>query len=100
MTRNHFPANYADIVSSMLESTGVTGAEAWERVEVPGDGDSVESKTRSGPDLNIGAALVFHVMREQDALDTSDRLTRMLPDDACIGAYQLLCELRSESLKR
>ena len=38
-------------------------------------------------------------MREQDALDASDILSRAFGDQAQIGAYQLLCELRAESLK-
>lgn len=92
------PADYSRILSAMLEPTGVTGAEAWQRVEVPGDSASIEAKTRVERDRVIGAAMVFHVMREQDALETSDRLVRALGENAQIGAYQLLCELRNESL--
>jgi hypothetical protein len=66
---------------------------------VPDDAASVESKYRIGPDDDIGAALIFHVMREQDALDASDILSRAFRDQARIGAYQLLCELRRESLE-
>lgn len=94
------PDDAAQMQAALLEPTGVTGAEIWEAVEVPDTGATVESKYREGPDEVIGAALIFHVMREQDALDASDILSRAFGDDAQIGAYQLLCELRAESLKQ
>lgn len=93
------PDDTAEIQSTMLRATGVTGSEAWQAVEVPDAAATVESKYRVGPDEVIGGALVFHVMREQDALDTCDELSRALGDQAQIGAYQLLCELRAESLQ-
>ena len=93
------PDDAAQIQSALLQATGVTGAEAWQAVEVPAAGATVESKYRDGPDEAIGAALIFHVMREQDALDTCDLLFQALGDQAKIGAYQLLCELRTESLQ-
>ena len=93
------PADTADLQAALLNSTGVTGAEAWEAVEVPAEADSVESKYRISRDELIGAAMIFHVMREQDALDASDILSRAFGEEAQIGAYQLLCELRRESLE-
>ena len=93
------PDDAAQMQDALLNATGVTGAETWEAVEVPGDGDSVESKYRISRDELIGAAMIFHVMREQDALDASDILSRAFGDQAQIGAYQLLCELRRESLE-
>lgn len=95
---NKLPDDVAETQSALLKATGVTGAEAWQAVEVPNAETTVESKYRDGPDEAVGAALVFHVMREQDALDTCDMLSRALGDQAQIGAYQLLCELRAESL--
>lgn len=93
------PDDAAQMQDALLNATGVTGAETWEAVEVPGDGDSVESKYRISRDDVIGAAMIFHVMREQDAIDASDILSRAFGDQAQIGAYQLLCELRRESLE-
>ncbi len=93
------PGDAARIQSALLKATGVTGSEAWQAVEVPDSGATAESKHRVGADETIGAALVFHVMREQDALDTCDLLYQALGDHAQIGAYQLLCELRAESLQ-
>ncbi len=93
------PEDAADLQAALMSSTGVTGAEAWEAVDVPVEADSVESKYRISRDEVIGAALIFHVMREQDALDASDILSRAFGDQAQIGAYQLLCELRRESLE-
>ncbi len=92
------PDDAAQIGDALMMATGVTGVELWQAVEVPGEGETAESKLRGGPDEAIGAAMVFHVMREQDALDASDVLSRAFGDEAQIGAYQLLCELRSESL--
>ena len=94
------PDDAAQIQSTLLSATGVTGAEMWQAVEVPGSSTTAESKFRDGPDETIGAALIFHVMREQDALDVSDALSRAYGDRATVGAYQLLCELRNESLKK
>ena len=93
------PDEVERILNDLLRATGVTGAESWQSVAVPGASDSVESKQRTEPDASIGAALVFHVMREQDALDTCDALMKLLDQPAKVGAYQLLCELRHESLK-
>lgn len=93
------PDDATQLQEALLGSTGVTGAETWEAVEVPAEEDSVESKYRISRDEIIGAAMIFHVMREQDALDASDILSRAFGDQAQIGAYQLLCELRAESLK-
>ncbi len=95
---SRLPQDAAGIQASVMQATGVTGAEAWQQVEVPNDSDTNESKHRVGADEKIGAALVFHVMRLQDALDASDTLSAALDDNAQVGAYQLLCELRSESL--
>jgi hypothetical protein len=92
------PEDVAQLQEALMSSTGVTGAESWEAVEVPEAVDSVESKYRISRDETIGAAMIFHVMREQDALDASDILSRAFGDQAQIGAYQLLCELRAESL--
>jgi hypothetical protein len=92
------PQNASQIQVAVMEATGVTGAESWQQVELPDNGATNESKHREGPDEKIGAALVFHVMRVQDALDTADMLSAALDESAQIGAYQLLCELRSESL--
>jgi hypothetical protein len=94
------PNDAAEIRDTLMKVTGVTGAEMWQAVAVPGTPTTVESKLRDGPDETIGAAMVFHVMREQDALDTSDVLSGAFGDQAQIGAYQLLCELRNESLKK
>jgi hypothetical protein len=91
------PENAAQIQSTIMESTGVTGSESWQQVEVPDAGSTNESKHRDGPDQKIGAALVFHVMRVQDTLDATDALSAELGESAQIGAYQLLCELRSET---
>lgn len=91
------PADSERIQADLMKGTGVTGAESWEQVDVPISGDTNESRHRVGPDQTIGAAMVFHVMRLQDALDTSDQLSATLGEDAEIGAYQLLCELRSET---
>lgn len=96
---DNLPEDAAEIQDALLQATGVTGAEAWRAVEVPDSAATVESKYRGGHDETIGAALVFHVMREQDALDTCDRLSLALGDQAQIGAYQLLCELRTDSLQ-
>ncbi len=96
---NKLPDDAAEIQGALLQASGVTGSEAWQAVEVPDAGATVEAKYRDGPDEAIGAAIVFHVMREQDALDTCDELSRALGDQAQIGAYQLLCELRAESLR-
>ena len=91
------PQDAAQIQATVMETTGVTGSESWQQVHVP-DGDAtIESKHRDGPDQKIGAALLFHVMRVQDALDASDTLSAALGEGVQIGAYQLLCELRSES---
>ncbi len=94
------PDDAAQIRDALLIATGVTGAEIWQAVEVPGAPVTAESKLRDGPDETIGAAMVFHVMREQDALDVSDVLSRAFGDQAQLGAYQLLCELRNESLQK
>ncbi|NIO42251.1 MAG: hypothetical protein GTO41_20115 [Burkholderiales bacterium] len=96
---SELPEDAAELQTALLKSTGVTGAEAWESVEVPGAGESVESKYRISPDEAIGAALIFHVMREQDALDASDILSRAFRHEVQIGAYQLLCELRAECVE-
>ncbi len=93
------PDDAVQIRDALLMATGVTGAELWQAVQVPGTPVTAESKLRDGPDQTIGAAMVFHVMREQDALDTSDVLSRAFGDRAQVGAYQLLCELRNESLR-
>jgi hypothetical protein len=94
---DELPQDAAAIQAAVMETTGVTGSESWQRVDVPDDGDTNESKFRDGPDQRIGAALVFHVMRVQDALEATDALSAALGEGAQIGAYQLLCELRSES---
>ena len=91
------PQDAAAIQAAVMETTGVTGSEAWQRVDVPDDGATNESKFRDVPDQKIGAALVFHVMRVQDALEATDALSAALGEGAQIGAYQLLCELRSET---
>ena len=91
------PEDTEQIQAAVMESTGVTGSESWQQVDVPDDGATSESKYRDGPDQTIGAALIFHVMRLQDALDATDTLAAALGEGAQIGAYQLLCELRSES---
>jgi len=91
------PQDAVRIQAAALETTGVTGSESWQQVDVPDDGATDESKYRDGPDQKIGAALIFHVMRVQDALDAADKLSAALGEGAQIGAYQLLCELRSES---
>ena len=91
------PQDAVRIQATALETTGVTGSESWQQVDVPDDGATDESKYRDGPDQKIGAALIFHVMRVQDALDAADKLSAALGEGAQIGAYQLLCELRSES---
>ena len=91
------PEDIAKIQAAVMELTGVTGSESWQQVAVPDEGATNESKFRDGPDQKIGAALIFHVMRVQDALDTTDTLSAALGEGAQIGAYQLLCELRSES---
>ncbi|MGD2140320.1 MAG: hypothetical protein PVH25_08000 [Burkholderiales bacterium] len=96
---DRLPEDAQQLQEVLMGSTGVTGGEIWQAVEVPDDAASVESKYRIGPDDDIGAALIFHVMREQDALDASDILSRAFRDQARIGAYQLLCELRRESLE-
>jgi len=96
---DRLPEDAAQLQEVLLSSIGVTGAETWEAVEVPVADDSVESKYRISRDETIGAAMIFHVMREQDALDASDILSRAFGDQARIGAYQLLCELRAETLK-
>ena len=96
---NKLPDDTGELQIALLKATGVTGCEAWQAVAVPNAETTVESKYREGPDEEIGAALVFHVMREQDALDTCDMLSQALGDQARIGAYQLLCELRAESLQ-
>jgi hypothetical protein len=93
------PDDAAQIRDALLLATGVTGAELWQEVQVPGTPVTAESKLRDGPDETIAAAMIFHVMREQDALDTSDVLSRAFGDRARVGAYQLLCELRNESLR-
>ncbi len=94
------PDDAAEIRDTLMTTTGVTGAEIWRAVAVPGTPATAESKLRDGPDETIGAAMVFHVMRAQDALDTSDVLSGAFGDRAQIGAYQLLCELRNESLEK
>ena len=94
---NALPENAGRIQANVMQKTGVTGSESWQQVRVPNDNATNESKHRDGPDQKIGAALVFHVMRLQDALDASDMLSAALGDNAKIGAYQLLCELRSET---
>ena len=94
---DELPQDAAAIQAAVMETAGVTGSEAWQRVDVPDDGATDESKFRDGPDQKIGAALVFHVMRVQDALEATDALSAALGEGAQIGAYQLLCELRSES---
>ena len=94
---DELPQDAAAIQAAVMETAGVTGSEAWQRVDVPVDGATNESKFRDGPDQIIGAALVFHVMRVQDALEATDALSAALGEGAQIGAYQLLCELRSES---
>jgi hypothetical protein len=91
------PEDTAQIQAAVMESTGVTGSESWRQVAVPDEGATNESKYRDGPDQTIGAALIFHAMRVQDALDAADTLAAALGEGAQIGAYQLLCELRSES---
>jgi len=91
------PGDVAQIQAAVMKPTGVTGSEAWQQVDVPVDAATNESKYRDGPDQQIGAALVFHVMRVQDALDATDTLATALGEGAQIGAYQLLCELRSET---
>jgi hypothetical protein len=93
------PEDATQLQEALMNSNGITGAEMWEAVEVPGSEDTVEAKYRISRDETIGAAMIFHVMREQDALDASDILSRAFGDQARIGAYQLLCELRAESLK-
>ena len=96
----NMPEDTRALADELIKSTGVTGAEVWEAVPVPGAPVTTESELRGGPDETIGAAMVFHVMREQDALDTSDALSKVFGDRAQVGAYQLLCELRKESLSQ
>ena len=91
------PADAAKIQARVMGTTGITGSEAWQQVDVPNEGTTNESQYRDGPDQKIAAALVFHMMREQDALVATDTLSAALDDDAQIGAYQLLCEQRSET---
>ena len=91
------PKDAVQIQAALMESTGVTGSESWQQIAVPDEGATNESKYRDGPDQKIGAALIFHVMRVQDAIDVTDTLSAALGEGAQIGAYQLLCELRSES---
>ena len=91
------PEDTAQIQANVMESTGVTGSESWQQLTVPDEGATNESQYRDGPDQQIGAALIFHVMRVQDALDATDTLSAALGEGAQIGAYQLLCELRSET---
>lgn len=91
------PTDAVQIQAALMESTGVTGSESWQQVAVPDQDATNESKYRDGPDQKIGAALIFHVMRVQDALDATDTLSAALGEGVQIGAYQLLCELRSES---
>jgi hypothetical protein len=91
------PEDAEQIQAAVMESTGVTGSESWRQIAVPDEGATNESKYRDGPDQKIDAALIFHVMRVQDALDATDTLSAALGEGAQIGAYQLLCELRSES---
>jgi hypothetical protein len=91
------PRDAARIQAAVMETIGVTGAESWQQVDVPNEGATNESQHRDEPDQKIGAALVFHAMRVQDALDATDALSASLGEGAQIGAYQLLCELRSDS---
>ncbi len=93
----HLPHDAARIQVAVMDKTGVTGTESWQQVDVPNEGTTNESQYRDGPDQKIGAAIVFHVMREQDALVATDALSAALDNDARIGAYQLLCERRSET---
>lgn len=91
------PDDAAQIQTAVMETTGVTGSESWQQVDVPDDGATNESQYREGPDQKISAALIFHAMRVQDTLDATDKLSAALGEGAQIGAYQLLCELRSET---
>ena len=92
------PDDVSAIEEALCQAVGVRGAQAWQGVDVPVSGVTEESKFRPEPDTTVGAAMVFHVMREQDALETSDKLSQALSgSDAEIGAYALLCEMRSET---
>jgi hypothetical protein len=81
----------ASLVDTLVQDPAVAACEIWTAVDPAGMPVSIEEKLRGG-DKKIKACLMIDTLRQGDAEDTGERLSKQFAA-AEVGVFRVLCQL-------